>query len=140
MCIQRGAKGLVINYREGGLQIWKTVGSKLIPPIWKTGYFQLRIPYSTVNVDVFAQYIFSHISRRVLHGWKFDVSKNYNNNRINIINWYVCKNIITPISIRELDARKFSSAKISTFTVVGIQLLLKYFYASLFSSVNVTAL
>ena len=54
----------------------------------------------TVNVAIFAQYIFSRISRWDLDARKFDVSENYNHNRTNI--------------------RKFSCAKISTFTVYSI--------------------
>ena len=36
---------------------------------------------STLNVEFFAQYIFSHISRRNLDARKFDVNDNYNHNR-----------------------------------------------------------
>ena len=36
-----------------------------------------------VNVEIFAQYIFS---RRALDGRKFDVSENYNHNRTNRTN------------------------------------------------------
>ena len=34
----------------------------------------------TVNIEIFAQYIFSRISRRALDARKFDVSENYNHN------------------------------------------------------------
>ena len=37
----------------------------------------------TVNVEIFAQYIFSHISRMVLDAQKYDVSENLNHNRLN---------------------------------------------------------
>ena len=37
----------------------------------------------TVNVEIFAQYIFSLISRRDLNARKLDVSENYNCNRTN---------------------------------------------------------
>ena len=37
----------------------------------------------TVNVEIFAQYIFSRISRRAIDARKFDVSENYNHNRTN---------------------------------------------------------
>ena len=37
----------------------------------------------TVNVEILARYIFSHISRRDLDAQKFDVSENYNHNRTN---------------------------------------------------------
>ena len=39
----------------------------------------------TVNVEIFAQYIFSRISRRAIGARKFDVSENYNHNRTNRI-------------------------------------------------------
>ena len=38
---------------------------------------------NTVNVEIFAQYIFSRISRRALNARKLDVSENYNCNRTN---------------------------------------------------------
>ena len=47
---------------------------------------------NTVNVEVFAPYIFSLISRRALDARKFDVSENYYHNGTNRINWHVCKN------------------------------------------------
>ena len=37
--------------------------------------------WDTVNVEIFAEYIFSRISRRALDARKFDVSENYNHNR-----------------------------------------------------------
>ena len=40
---------------------------------------------STVNVEIFAQYISSRISRRAIDARKFDVSENYNHNRTNRI-------------------------------------------------------
>ena len=48
--------------------------------------------YNTVNVDIFAQYIFSLISRRALDARKFDVSENYYHNGTNRINLYVGEN------------------------------------------------
>ena len=47
---------------------------------------------NTVNVEIFAQYIFSRISRRAIDARKFDVSENYNHNRTNRIKWYVREN------------------------------------------------
>ena len=38
---------------------------------------------TTVDVDIFAQYIFSRISHRALDARKFDVSENYNHNSTN---------------------------------------------------------
>ena len=58
----------------------------------KKGGNRPRIPVvrePTVNVETFAQYIFSHISHSTLGARKFDVSENYNHNRTNIIKWYV---------------------------------------------------
>ena len=56
----------------------------------------LLLACTTVNVEIFAQYIFSRITRRALDARKFDVSENF---------------------IIMLDARKLSCAKICTFTV-----------------------
>ena len=41
----------------------------------------------TVNIEIFAQYIFSRISRRPKVAWKFDVSEKYYDNRSSRINW-----------------------------------------------------
>ena len=73
----------------------------------------------TVNVEIFAQYIFLRISRRALDARKFDVSENYNhNNKRTIRNKQLMReNLSTRICVLGLDARKFSCAKISTFTV-----------------------
>ena len=45
------------------------------------------------------------------------MSENYYHNRTNRINLYVRENLAARISILMLDARKFSCAKIYTFTV-----------------------
>ena len=71
----------------------------------------------TVNVEIFAQYIFLRISRRALDARKFDVSENYNHNRTNRNKQLMRENLSTRICVLGLDARKFSCAKISTFTV-----------------------
>ena len=68
-----------------------------------------------MNVEIFAQYIFSRISRRALDARKFDVSENYNQNRTNR------NNLTARICVLGLGARKFSCVKISTFTVVPIR-------------------
>ena len=47
---------------------------------------------STVNVDIFALYIFSRISHRAIDVRKFDVSENYYHNRTNRINWHMREN------------------------------------------------
>ena len=85
---------------------------------------------STVNVEIFAEYIFSRISRRAIDVRKFDVSENYNHNKTIRINWYVHENITTRICLLGLDVRKYSSAKISTFTVY---LIITYLLISVFS-------
>ena len=59
------------------------------PPTWQLCFGD------TVNVYIFAQYIFSCISRRALDARPFEVSKNYNHNRTTIIKWYVRKNVTT---------------------------------------------
>ena len=51
-------------------------------------YVYMYIYVYTVNVETFAQYIFSLISRRAIDARKFDVSEN----RTNRIKWYVRKN------------------------------------------------
>ena len=50
---------------------------------------------NTVNVDIFAQYIFSRISRRVLDARKYDVSEKINPYRANRINYYMRENMST---------------------------------------------
>ena len=68
----------------------------------------------TVNVEIFAQYIFSRISDRALDARKFDGSENYYHNRTNRINWYMCENLAARICLLLHDVRKFSCAKICT--------------------------
>ena len=67
-----------------------------------------------MNVEIFAQYIFS---RRAVDARKFDVSENYYHNKTDRIDWHVCENKDMRICYTGLDARKFSCAKIYTFTV-----------------------
>ena len=45
------------------------------------------------------------------------MSENYYHNRINRINWYMRENLAARKCLLMLDARKFSCAKICTFTV-----------------------
>ena len=73
---------------------------------------------ATVNVDIFTQYIFSLISRMVSDARKYDVGDNLNHYRINGIRYKMGGNMSTQKCHIELDARKFSSAKIFTFTVI----------------------
>ena len=71
-----------------------------------------------MNLEIFAQYIILRILRRVLDARKFGVSENYNYNRTNRTNCYVHENLIMRTCLLEVDAIKFSYAKIYTFTVV----------------------
>ena len=71
-----------------------------------------------VNIEICAQYIFSCILRRALDARKYDVSENYNHNRTNRNKQHMRENLTARICVIGLDARKFSCAKISTFTVV----------------------
>ena len=48
---------------------------------------------ATVNIDNFTQYIFLHIPHGASGAQKYDVSENYNHNRTNRINWYICAKI-----------------------------------------------
>ena len=72
----------------------------------------------TVNVEISAQYIFSRISRMVSYARKYDVSENLNHYRLDGIRYKMRENISTRKGHIWLDARKFSCAKISTFTVL----------------------
>ena len=80
--------------------------------------YSLECRATTVNIDIFAQYIFSRISRMALDARKSDVSENYYHNRTGRINCYVRENLAARICLLMLDARKFSCAKICTSTVV----------------------
>ena len=66
----------------------------------------------TVNVEIFAQYLSSRISRRALDAQKFDVSENYYHNSTNRINLYVRESLTSQICLLGLDAQKFSCVKI----------------------------
>ena len=76
---------------------------------------------NTVNIEIFAQYIFSRISRRALDARKFDVGENHHQNRTNRINWYMRENLAARICLLMLDAQKFSCAKICTFIVLILE-------------------
>ena len=91
----------------------KENGSFLLP--YATTYQPIK--RGTVNVEIFAQYIFSCILRRALDVRKFDVSENYNHNRMNRSKQHMCENLTERICLIGLDAQRFSCAKISTFTV-----------------------
>ena len=73
----------------------------------------------TVNVEIFAQDIFSRISRRASDARKLDVRQNYNHNRTNRNKQHMRENLTAQICFIGLDVRKFSCAKISTFTVIS---------------------
>ena len=51
---------------------------------------------------------------------KLDVSENYNHNRTNGNKQHMRENLTAQIFLIDLDVRKFSCAKISTFTVYTI--------------------
>ena len=70
-----------------------------------------------VNVEIFAQYIFLRILGRASDARKFDVSENYNQNRSNRNKQHMRENLTARMCLIGLDVRKFSCAKISTFTV-----------------------
>ena len=72
----------------------------------------------TVNVEIFAQYIFLRVSRMVSNARKYDVSENLNHYRLDGIRHKMRENMSTRKGHIGLDARKFSCAKISTFTVI----------------------
>ena len=72
---------------------------------------------TTVNVEIFAQYIFSRISRMALYARKYDVSERINQNATKRTNSYLCENLVARKCPLRHGARKFSCAKISTFTV-----------------------
>ena len=65
---------------------------------------------------------------------KFDVSETYNHNRTNGNKQHMRENLTARIFLIDLDARKFSCAKISTFTVYSIHvkghLLERSFFAA----------
>ena len=83
-------------------------------------FVPMRLQLSdTVNVEIFGQYIFSRISRMVSDARKYDMSENLNHYRLNGIRYKIRQNMSTRKCHKGLDARKFSSAKISTFTVFG---------------------
>ena len=66
---------------------------------------------------MFAQYIFSRISRTASYARKYDVSEKINQNSTKRTNSYLRENFDAQKCLLWLDARKFSCAKISTFTV-----------------------
>ena len=65
----------------------------------------------TVNIDIFAQYLFSHISRMVSDVRKYDVSENLDNYRLDRISYRLHENMSTRKYHIGLDEQKFSSAK-----------------------------
>ena len=76
------------------------------------------ITMTTVNVEISAQYIFSRISRMALCARKYDVSEKINQTRTKRTNIYLREILVARKCLLRLDARKFSCAKISTFTVL----------------------
>ena len=74
-------------------------------------------PLDTVNVDIFTLYIFS---RRAVHARNFDVSENVDYWGTNRMNSQIRENLMAQNCLQRLNAPKFSSAKISTFTVLKV--------------------
>ena len=72
---------------------------------------------TAVNVDIFAQYIFSPILDMALCVWKFDVSEKINQNSTKRIKGYLREILVARKCLLRLDARKFRCTKISMFTV-----------------------
>ena len=72
-----------------------------------------------MNVEIFAQYIISRrvLGCRVLGALKYDVSEKINHYGASRNNCYMRENLSTRKGHLGPDARKFSSAEISTFTV-----------------------
>ena len=64
-----------------------------------------------------AVHIFAHFAEGFRCAKKTHVSENCYHNRTNGVNWYVRENLAARICILMLDVRKFSCAKICTFTV-----------------------
>ena len=56
----------------------------------------------------------------VLYARKYDVSENINQNSAKRTNSYLRENLVARKCILRLDARKFSCAKINTFTVYRV--------------------
>ena len=65
------------------------------PPHVISNLLAIDLRLDTVNVDIFAQYIFSRISRRMLDARKYDVSEKINPYRANKINYYMRENMST---------------------------------------------
>ena len=80
----------------------------------------------TVNEEIFAQYIFWRILRRVLYAQKYNVSEKINRDRSNRINCYMCENLPMRKWHIGLGAGRFSCTKISRFTVFVVLNSLKY--------------
>ena len=67
----------------------------------------------------------SRISRMVSYARKYDVSENLNHYRLDRIRYKMRENISTRNGHIWLDARKFSCAKISTFTVLCLDTIME---------------
>ena len=76
----------------------------------------LSLSQNTVNVEIFAQYI----SCRALDARKFNVSEKINYNSTNRINCSWCEYLITQKCLLGFNAKEFSGANISKFTVDSV--------------------
>ena len=66
---------------------------------------------NTVNVEIFAQYIFSRISSRVSDARKFDVSENHTHNRTNRNKQHIRENSTARICLIGLEMRENLAAR-----------------------------
>ena len=78
-----------------------------------------EVKLTSLNVETFAQYIFSRILRQTLDARKCGVSEKINHTSTKRINCYLRENLSTRKCLLGPGVRKFSSAKISKFTVSG---------------------
>ena len=71
----------------------------------KDAYFP-RLTH-TVNLDIFAQSLFTRSSRMALAVRKYDASEKTNKNSTKRINWYLWENLGRQRCLLKLDARKY---------------------------------
>ena len=86
-------------------------------PAYLRGTHSANIYLYTVNIYIFAQYIFSRILHSALDARKYDVNEKMKHYRSNRIYYKMRENLSTRKCHQGLDVRKFRCAKISTFTV-----------------------
>ena len=67
--------------------------------------YEKCMKFYTVNVKIFAQYLFSRISRRALDTRKFYASENYNHNKTNGNKQHMRENLTARLCLIGLDAK-----------------------------------